>query len=173
MLVSASEVCLHPLYTPACCHVTIMYLKRTVMLHHLSFRVDKASFLSFFFFFLNHFVGYWMHLSAEVFQPEIPYDHKQCRRSSSKTLPPAQLSSSCARLWAALRRSPLSSMECLTKFYLLSHFYLRSVFPLFKTNFVSCSVGRTYRSVWKRSARSSNANLSSELICFFGETGSR
>lgn len=56
-----------------------------------------------------------MRLSAEAFQPEIPYDRKQRRRSSSKTLPPAQLSSSCARLWAALRRSPFVEHETLNK----------------------------------------------------------
>lgn len=48
-------------------------------------------------------------------------------------LPPAH---GCGRHWDALL---LSSTKRLTKFYLLSRSYLRSVFPLFKTNFVSCA----------------------------------
>lgn len=62
-----------------------------------------------------------MRLSAEAFQPEIPYDRKQRRRSSSKTLPPAQLSSSCARLWAALRRSPFVEHETLKQSFISCH----------------------------------------------------
>lgn len=89
-----------------------------------------------------------MRLSAEAFQPEIPYDRKQRRRSSSKTLPPAQLSSSCARLWAALRRSPFVEHETLNKVLSLVTFLPTLRLPIIQNSFcVLCSVGRTHRSV--------------------------
>lgn len=76
-----------------------------------------------------------MRLSAEVFQPEIPYDRKQRRRSSSKTLPPAQLSSSCARLWAALRRSPFVEHETLNKVLSLVTFLPTLRLPIIQNSF--------------------------------------
>lgn len=159
MLLSASEVCFAPSLYPVCCHVTIMYLKRTVMLHHLGFRVNKAS--------LKKKKKIILLVIECVCLPK-RFSQKSHTTANNAEDPPPKLyhllsclppAHGCGRHWDALL---LSSTKRLTKFYLLSRSYLRSVFPLFKTHFVSCSVGRTHRSVWKRPARSSNANLSSE-----------
>lgn len=52
----------------------------------------------------------------------------------------------CGWRWT---HSPLLSLKCLTKFYLLSHYLPTPCAPVIqKTNFIFYSVSRTYRSVW-------------------------
>lgn len=148
-----------------------MYLKRSVMLHHLSFRVNKAS--------LKKKKKIILLVIECVCLPK-RFSQKSHTTANNAEDPPPKLyhllsclppAHGCGRHWDALL---LSSMKTLNKVLSLVTFLPTLRLPIIQNSFcVLCSVGRTHRSVWKRPARSSNANLSSELICFFGKTRSR